>query len=616
VTGDALPPPTPPDSLVYKLRYTPLRDVLRGRLSARMDLKRLIAAASLPPTLQELIGTTVRRTRLRWREKEDVARELIAHFRDGLDAGQAPDALLQQFGDVAVAAKLIRRARKRNRSIFYRATVKTLKYAALLSAVTYVLLLVRFYSGSVRLNRNFLKEMNAPILSTPEQDRAWPIYRKAFLATTPWPNDAGITCESPTSPGWSTLVHYIASNQEALRLYREAAAKPDLAMVISTNPDLDVQRHNQEFPERFVPPSPDTSDNPPVVGALFPNLQVMRFGGRLLKIDALLAAEQSDGPRVVADITAMLAMADHCAQQSPLISDLVSIAILAQADQAVGEILSRNPDVLNDAAWIGLSHRLAAVRGGTIRMRLAGERAFFDDVIQRSYTDDGHGDGHLRPRKYHALASIGDFDGAESAASSVVAGPIVSAVVAGRRELVRKYDELMGLVEQEAAVPLWRRDVSLADAEIERLKSSTVQQARYLWIAILFPSLSRASYMFEIAIQQRDATLVAISLELYHRKNGHYPPTLDALVPRLLPAVPPDRFDGKPIKYKLVDGKPLLYSVGVNRIDDGGALPPAKSRTQANQTAKNWIAPSALPTSPLELEKLRGDWILWPPVED
>lgn len=617
MTGETLPPPTPPDSLVYKLRFTPLRDVLRGRLTARMDLERLIARSELSPALQDLIRTTVRKTRLRWHEKADVARELIAHFRDGIDAGQMPDSLLQQFGDIAVAAKLIRRARKRQRSIFYRATVRTIQYGFLLIVGTYLLLTVRYYWGSTRLTRNYLKEFNAPILATPEQDRAWPIYRRAFLATSPWPKDEEINCESPTSPGWTKLVEYIAANQDALQLYREAAAKPALGMALSNDADVEVQRHNQEFPMPSVSAPPvDKADNPPLISVLLPNLSPMRFGGRLLRADALLAAEQGDGKRAVDDISAMLAMADHCAGQPTLISDLVSIAIVAQAAETIEFIASWRPAALDDAAWVGVSHRLAALRGGTIRLRLDGERAFFHDTVQRYYTDDGRGDGHLRPGTSRVLAWTGDYDGAEAAASSVVAGPIFSAVVAGRREIVRKYDELMGLVEQEAAVPLWLRDVSRADAELERMKSSTVQQARYLWIAILFPSLSRANYMFEIATQQRDATLVAIALELYHRKNGGYPPTLDALVPQYLPAVPPDRFDGKPIKYKLLDGKPLLYSVGVNRTDDGGILAPAKSRTQANQTAKNWIPPSGLPTNPLEIDKIRGDWILWPPVED
>jgi hypothetical protein len=44
-------------------------------------------------------------------------------------------------------------------------------------------------------------------------------------------------------------------------------------------------------------------------------------------------------------------------------------------------------------------------------------------------------------------------------------------------------------------------------------------------------------------------------------------------VPDLLPAVPPDRYDGKPLRYQLVDGKPLVYSIGSDRDDDAGRAP-------------------------------------------
>jgi len=37
-----------------------------------------------------------------------------------------------------------------------------------------------------------------------------------------------------------------------------------------------------------------------------------------------------------------------------------------------------------------------------------------------------------------------------------------------------------------------------------------------------------------------------------------------------LTAVPPDPFDGKPMRLVLVEGKPVVYSVGKDGRDDGG----------------------------------------------
>jgi hypothetical protein len=198
-----------------------------------------------------------------------------------------------------------------------------------------------------------------------------------------------------------------------------------------------------------------------------------------------------------------------------------------------------------------------------------------------------------------------------------IAGPIVSAFVVGRRELMSKYDELMTLTERETAFPLWQREASAVDDEIYRLNNDGFLRNRYLFITMTMPSFARAGLSTEWATQERDATLVAIALELYRRKHGHYPPALDALVPQFLPAVSPDRYDGDPLKYKLADNKPLLYSVGANRVDDGGTLGQKKgeSASKANQRAREWIAPSRLPQVPLAKEAIKGDWLLWPPVE-
>ena len=64
-----------------------------------------------PREIKELIEHVVRRTRL-WRsEKTDIARELIAHFADGLEAEETASDLIAAFGDQCQAAKLMRRAK-------------------------------------------------------------------------------------------------------------------------------------------------------------------------------------------------------------------------------------------------------------------------------------------------------------------------------------------------------------------------------------------------------------------------------------------------------------------------------------------------------------------------
>ncbi|MGL4551490.1 MAG: hypothetical protein ACRC33_09910, partial [Gemmataceae bacterium] len=61
-----------------------------------------------------------------------------------------------------------------------------------------------------------------------------------------------------------------------------------------------------------------------------------------------------------------------------------------------------------------------------------------------------------------------------------------------------------------------------------------------------------------------------IAVERYRLKHGRWPATLDDCVPAFLDAVPTDPIDGKPVRYaKWADGV-VVYSVGLNRKDDGG----------------------------------------------
>jgi hypothetical protein len=70
---------------------------------------------------------------------------------------------------------------------------------------------------------------------------------------------------------------------------------------------------------------------------------------------------------------------------------------------------------------------------------------------------------------------------------------------------------------------------------------------------------------------QREMVITAIALKRYRSRNGNYPEKLDQLVPGLLPSVPTDLMDGKPLRYRLQeDGMFLLYSIGEDGEDNGG----------------------------------------------
>jgi hypothetical protein len=72
---------------------------------------------------------------------------------------------------------------------------------------------------------------------------------------------------------------------------------------------------------------------------------------------------------------------------------------------------------------------------------------------------------------------------------------------------------------------------------------------------------------------ERRILLTAFALERYRAKHGAYPSTLAALAPDFLKTVLVDFMDGQPLRYRLRnDGRFLLYSVGLDCVDDGGEI--------------------------------------------
>ena len=90
------------------------------------------------------------------------------------------------------------------------------------------------------------------------------------------------------------------------------------------------------------------------------------------------------------------------------------------------------------------------------------------------------------------------------------------------------------------------------------------------------------TYLLRLAQAEtgRRLCVAAIALKRYRLQHGAYPATLNDLVPAILPAVPTDFMDGKPLRYRLrPDGDFLLYSVGEDGRDDDGDPTPASQST-------------------------------------
>jgi hypothetical protein len=93
---------------------------------------------------------------------------------------------------------------------------------------------------------------------------------------------------------------------------------------------------------------------------------------------------------------------------------------------------------------------------------------------------------------------------------------------------------------------------------------------------ILLKSFGRVSSPQSAVQAQTGVNLarIACGLERCRLARGHFPDSLAALVPDYLDKLPHDIINGQPLQYRLSqDGQFILYSVGWNGKDDGGAYP-------------------------------------------
>jgi len=382
-----------------RLRYTPLSDLLRGRVSGRLDVHRLIDGAGLPEPICHEIRQVVSKCRLWGIEKVDVANELIAHFHDGLDAGRSAEDLIGSFGNAAQAARLIRRAKKRNRPFSWHMLQWTCWLVAGLSTF-YVLAAVYQVSGSPSISTDYLAIVNRKAAAVSQDHRAWPLYREAVEAMSirnppQWLRNEKSRhygrCVKPGDADWPEAHAWLTTHKDAVALVRQAAARPGLGLIARLADD-DLPEDRRVLPSRLY-------DEDNLLADSLVNVRVQSCGftstlGGVLAADAIRAAAAGEGETALADLAALLGMSRHAEEAPGGANGLSALWLQTRACVVLHDILANYPNLWSEEQLHELAHHVAAHQLDPVRW-LEGDRLMFRDLVQRVYTDDGQGDGHI-----------------------------------------------------------------------------------------------------------------------------------------------------------------------------------------------------------------------------
>lgn len=591
----------------------------------------VVQGSGLPSQLGALVLAVTGKCRLWNTERTEVARELCAHFLDGLESGATPADLSASFGDPRHAAKLITVSRRRLRPLWWRtsrASLRALGAFFLLCIVLYAILAARYMLFSPSIKRNIMNEMNAPVLQTPLADRAWPLYVEAKIQFGELPEFILRGTSDPRRPGdesWDEMVKWLDANKAAMQTVRDAAALPVLGYVLRSSLDPDLVRAYQiSIPGYTHDPSAQVEpENPFVFGLLLPHLGELRRFARHLQADAHLAASRNDAQTFVADIEALLGIADHLLHEPTLISTLVGIAVTDLA-VSVTAIEAARPDFLSREQLRDLAHTISAHAGGHIRIDASSELYAIEDILQRFFSDNGKGDGHFVGGEM-LDDMYNDFGIARPRGLPIMKAvrPVQSVFISSRAEVTDLAHRFVAAAAVDDSLPPWRHDERSSDTHYAALMNSGIYSAvpflESLHAGWENGPIKPACAARDTMETRRDVALIVLALESFRRARGQWPDSLAQLVPAYLPSLPLDPFTGKPLRYRppaSASDLPLLYSVGVDGVDDGGAIPSNKTSRSAVADFR-WLGQDSKShplhgVSQREFAHSRGDWILWP----
>ncbi|MHA7812304.1 MAG: DUF1700 domain-containing protein [Phycisphaerales bacterium] len=576
----------------WSLKHSPLLSVwraLRGLLHPNREAFAQLDQASLPNPVDEVIRTTIARTKL-WRdERAQIAQELIAHAQDALDAGQDPQRVADTFGDPRRIARLLRRSMKRKRPLSwqaYRFSRWAVGAVGVFVLVGYLTLVVRFYSGAPEIETDYYAVLGSFESGyTPEQ-RSWPVIAEVGHQ---WDRESNRLMRTYTSinsflavqagdEGYEDLATTVRGMEQDLQRLRTAAKRP----VIGAPRGYELEQVSEDgvsWTVGIVPADDEAYREHTLIGALLPQLSWARRLSILLAFDARLARDEGDTERVVENLIAIAHLARQCDQEPYLISSLVSMAIDGMYAQEIAGHIREDPDIFTMRQIAALAHANAMTQ--EIDLNLETERMLFEDILQRAYTDDGNGNGRLTPEGVRLLAGLEGMYWREAnrtnksyQALESLAMPTMLLLMNDRAEEKSIYDSILD--RNELVLSRGAQTIGWMAYDEQLLEWRASQRLPVISPAeMIAPAMGNAVQQVFLHRMKEQAAAAMFAIEAYRAEHSQLPDSLDEIPMGILPQLPEDAFDpGSTICYLQGEaGGYVLYSVGSDGDDDDARLP-------------------------------------------
>ncbi len=539
---------------------------------------------NLPGCAAEFIKLVIRKMRYRKKIRADVQAELAAHFEDELhdcrsdeEKEQKAKQLIEQFGDAKLLAVLLRRAKKRCRPLWRTLFARTFQTAGIL-VLCLVVYLVWFFSGKPAITTDYVAEYNRMVQPVADESlNAAPLYNEAAQRYSELPEDISNLIWKKYYDANDTekqlMKKWLTDNKETIDLVIAGTKKPYC-----------WQKYEGEE----------------MIAVLMPHLAEFRRLAYSLRWRAHLSAEQGRYKDVFDDIKVCYRLGRHLRGDKTLIEQLVGIAIEAIALRTARDILSKYD--IDSTALAELQQNLEQmIINEDFTVSLKARRLCMYDEIQRCFTEDRLGGGHLYPSRIMGLSDQAFGDSGDSRLDEVIFKFIATPIVwlatpkamflhPDKQETKEMADRFYDYWEKICRKSPYQINVEGIDIENESME---IIKGNML-LEIFVPALGRVNQVSHRLVTDVRATLTIIAALRYRQDNSRLPDTLQELVTEgYLKKLPIDPHSDKPLVYKKTEDGFTLYSVGTNFTDDGGKV----ARNEKGRV-KRYAD--------------QGDWVFWP----
>ncbi|MHC4647957.1 MAG: hypothetical protein ACYTBJ_21045 [Planctomycetota bacterium] len=558
------------------------------------DKQQNLNSRNLPACAVDFIRLIIKKMRYRKKVRVEVMAELGAHFEDALrdckgdeERDRRAKELIAGFGDVKLLGVLLRRAKKRCRPLWRSVVARACQTVAVL-IVCFVIYVAWFLTGKPVVTTDYLAQFNRMFRPAADESlNAAPFYEKAAeLYEKRWDDLANLRSNSPDRLKPEQL-EKLKSDINVLsgKRYDKVTdeQKERLSKWVDENKeilDLVIAGSKKPYYWHHYATKQGTTE---LIAVLLPDLSQFKSLARLLQWRARLSAEEGGYEDAFRDIEACYRMGSHLKATKPLIEQLVGMAVKALATHTLRDVLGRYEiDAPTLAALQTNLEQIVAAEEFTVSFD--GEKLILYDEIQRCFTEDRLGGGHLYPPRVMQLGNIWDsMDSAQvdsmrwhDIVIDIISSPDTWPLAA--KALFAHPNKHETIEMADRYYDFWTKMTHKTPARIRaesmdpRGQGMQIVKGNIL-LDVLTPAVGRVNELSHRCKTEVQATLTILGLLRHRKDKGFCPETLEELINvGYLKELPIDLYSDKALVYKKTDNDFVLYSVGENFTDDGGQV--------------------------------------------